>query len=59
MIRALHATPAEPGTDKVLVAGDPEHEIYKERSANGIPLHKSIVESMRTKAAELGVPALI
>ncbi|MBI2964941.1 MAG: Ldh family oxidoreductase [Chloroflexi bacterium] len=59
MIRALHATPAEPGTDKVLVAGDPEHEIYKERSANGIPLHKSIVASMRSKAAELGVPALI
>lgn len=59
MIRALHATPAEPGTDKVLVAGDPEHEIYKERSANGIPLHKSIVESMRAKATELRVPVLI
>jgi len=59
MIRALHATPPEPGTDRVLVAGDPEHETYLERSKNGIPLHRSIVDNMRAKAKELGAPALI
>jgi len=59
MIRALHATPPEPGTEKVLVAGDPEHETYLERSTRGIPLHRSIVDNMRAKAKEVRAPVLI
>jgi LDH2 family malate/lactate/ureidoglycolate dehydrogenase len=59
MIRALHGTPPEPGTDKVLVAGDPEHETYRERSKNGIPLHRSIVVNMREKAKELRARVVI
>jgi LDH2 family malate/lactate/ureidoglycolate dehydrogenase len=59
MIRELHATPAEPGVERVLVAGDPEFDNEAERSVKGIPLHKSVVEAMRAKAKEVGAEVLI
>lgn len=59
MIRDLHSVQPEPGEERVLVAGDPEHEAYRERSANGIPLHQTLVDSMRDKAREVGAEVLI
>ncbi len=59
MVRELHATPAEPGVKKVLVAGDPEWENEADRSVNGIPLHKSLVASISAKAKEVGAEVLI
>ena len=53
MIRTLHATPAEPGTEKVLVAGDPEWEAEAERSEKGVPMHMSQYDEMRARAQEL------
>ena len=33
MIRALHESPTEPGAERVMVAGDPEEEAMKDRTA--------------------------
>jgi LDH2 family malate/lactate/ureidoglycolate dehydrogenase len=59
MIAALHATPAEEGETRVLVAGDPEADALEEASRNGIPLHRKHLESIRAKAQELGVATII
>ncbi len=59
MIQSLHATPAEPGEEKVLVAGDPEWEAEAERSENGIPLHSSQYDEMRTRAQQLDAELFI
>jgi LDH2 family malate/lactate/ureidoglycolate dehydrogenase len=59
MIAELHSTPPAPGSDRVLVAGDPEAEMLERRTREGIPLQRSLVEEIRAKAVELGAPVLI
>jgi LDH2 family malate/lactate/ureidoglycolate dehydrogenase len=59
MIRELHATPPEPGADRVLVAGDPEFDAEEERSAKGIPLHTSQYDAMRATAKRVGAEVVI
>ena len=58
-IRELKATPPAPGHERVLVAGQPEHEMFLDRSANGIPLHNQVVDWFRTTCAEFGLPCAI
>lgn len=59
MIRDLHATPAEPGEDRVLVAGDPEWDAEEERLEKGIPLHNSQYDEMRSFAARKNIELFI
>ena len=59
MIRELHATPPEADREAVLVAGDPEADIYEERTRAGIPLHRRHLEALRAKAKELDAEILI
>ncbi|MDA1297813.1 MAG: Ldh family oxidoreductase [Chloroflexi bacterium] len=59
MIRELHATPAEPGEERVLVAGDPEWDAEEERSAKGVPLHNSQYDEMRACAQRLNAELFI
>ncbi|MEX0762468.1 MAG: Ldh family oxidoreductase [Dehalococcoidia bacterium] len=59
MIRELHATPAEAGVDRVLVAGDPEADTHEERSQKGIPLHNSQYDEIRRTAQEVGAEMFI
>jgi len=59
MIRELHATPALPGEDGVLVAGDPEADAMDDRLANGVPIENSQYDAMRQRAVELGVEVFI
>ena len=59
MIRTLHATPAEPGEERVLVAGDPEWEAEEERSEKGVPLHNSQYDEMRACASSLDAELFI
>lgn len=42
----------------VLIPGDPEREMEKERRTSGIPLHRSVVEDLKGVAQELGVDFL-
>jgi LDH2 family malate/lactate/ureidoglycolate dehydrogenase len=46
--------PKAPGVDRVCLAGEPEWEIEKIRK-NGIPLHSTVVRSLRDMASELGL----
>jgi L-2-hydroxycarboxylate dehydrogenase (NAD+) len=58
-LQELKATPPAPGHDRVLVAGQPEHEMFIDRSANGIPLHSEVVDWFRNTCAEFSVPCNI
>ena len=55
-IRALNATPPAPGHDRVLVPGQPEWEMEQDRRANGIPLHREVVEWFRDICHEMDIP---
>lgn len=59
MIQELHATPPEPGVERVLVAGDPEFDTEIERRARGIPLHTTQYEAIVATAHRVGAPLLI
>ena len=59
MIAELHSTPPAPGTERVLVAGDPEAEMLERRTREGIPLDQPLVDEIRAKAVALGAPVLI
>jgi len=55
MIEAFDAMPILPGVKKIYTAGGYEAEIEKDRRANGIPLHPSVVASLQELAKELGI----
>ena len=59
MIRELHATPALPGADGVLVAGDPEADAAEDRTANGVPVENSQYDELRRRAVQLDVEVFI
>ena len=58
MLRTLRTTRPAPGHDRVLYPGLPEHEEQQKRRANGIPLHREVVEWFDDITAELSLPAL-
>lgn len=60
LVGIVKTTPAAPGYDEVLVAGDPEWRIEKERLANGIPIADGNWQELCKAAASVGVatPAL-
>ena len=58
MLRTLKTTKPAPGHERVLYPGLTEHEEEQERRANGIPLHREVVEWFDGIAAELSVPPL-
>ena len=57
-LRTLRTTKPAPGFDRVLYPGLSEHEEEQERRANGIPLHREVVEWFQHITAELSLPAL-
>lgn len=54
-LRDLKSTPPAPGHERVMVAGEPEHEMYQDRIVNGIPLHRDVVDWFRGVCAEYEV----
>jgi L-2-hydroxycarboxylate dehydrogenase (NAD+) len=56
-LRLIRETPPREGFERVMHAGQPEFELQREREANGIPLHPSVVEKLRALGAEMGVEA--
>jgi L-2-hydroxycarboxylate dehydrogenase (NAD+) len=56
LIRELRSTPPIEGQERVYVAGEIEFETARERSANGLPLHPSILESLREISKQLSLP---
>jgi LDH2 family malate/lactate/ureidoglycolate dehydrogenase len=57
-LRTLRTTKPAPGFDRVLYPGLLEHEEELERRANGIPLHREVVEWFQDITAELSLPSL-
>ena len=57
-LRTLRTTRPVPGHDRVLYPGLSEHEEELERRANGIPLHREVVEWFQHITAELSIPPL-
>ena len=58
MLRTLKNTRPAEGHDRVLYPGLPEYEEEQERRANGIPLHREVIEWFDSITAELSLPRL-
>ena len=58
MLTTLKTTTPAPEHDRVLYPGLSEHEEEQERRANGIPLHKEVVEWFDSMTSELSLPPL-
>jgi L-2-hydroxycarboxylate dehydrogenase (NAD+) len=56
MLHAFQSAPTVEGAERVLVAGQREFETREERLVHGIPLHASVVGSLRRLAEEVGLP---
>ena len=55
---ASKAEPA-PGANRVYVHGERELDAERDRVANGVPLHPSVVESLRGLAEEYNVAFVV
>lgn len=56
LIQELKSTPRIEGQERVYVAGEIEFETAKERAAQGIPLHSTILDGLRQLSEHLSVP---
>ena len=54
-VRDLRSTPPAPGFGRVMVAGQPEFENMADRRVNGIPLHPTVIEMLRSYATKYGI----
>ncbi len=59
MLGALRASKPINPDEPVLVAGDPEFAAREERTRNGIPLSRFVIEDMRAVCRASGVPFLL
>lgn len=58
MLETLRRAPPAPGHDRVLYPGLSEAEEVQTRRANGIPLHKEVLQWFATCTSELGIAPL-
>ena len=58
MLKTLRETPPAPGHDRVLYPGLSEYEEEQDRRANGIPLHKEVIQWFDDITGELSIPGL-
>ena len=58
MLQMLRDTRPAPGHDRVLYPGLSEYEEEQDRRANGIPLHKEVIEWFGDICGELSIPTL-
>src|SRR6266851_5588597 len=58
MLKTLRTATPVPGQERVLYPGLSEHEEIEIRRANGIPLHKEVIQWFGGVTSELGLPPL-
>jgi LDH2 family malate/lactate/ureidoglycolate dehydrogenase len=58
LVHIMKSTPAAPGFDEVLVAGDPEWRTEAERRATGLPIAAGNWDLLLKAAAKVNVPAI-
>ena len=56
MVGKLKAAPRQPGAPPLTIPGEPEAEKEADARANGVPLHPSVIEALRTMSGEVGIP---
>lgn len=56
LIQQMKATPPAQGFERVLLPGEPEFLMQRERLEGGIPLSNPVVRSLTDLASELGIP---
>ena len=59
MLETLRTATPAPGQERVLYPGLSEHEEVEERRANGIPLHKEVIQWFAGATAEMGLAPLV
>lgn len=59
MLSTLQETPPAPGRDRVIYPGLTEHEAILDRRANGIPLHREVIEWFDRCTGELNLAPLV
>ena len=59
MLDTLKNTKPAPGHERVLYPGLTESEDERDRRANGIPLHKEVVQWFRDTCAEMEIPYIL
>ena len=57
-LHMLKTTKPAPGHERVLYPGLPEHEDMEERTRNGIPLHRDVVDWFDDMTSEFAIPGL-
>lgn len=55
LLSELRANPPGPGFEEVLVAGDPEGRSHAARGRDGVPLPRSLFETLASLSREMGV----
>ena len=55
-VRTFRATKPAPGTDGVVIPGDPERQSEAERRVTGVPLLPAVVADLREISARTGIP---
>jgi L-2-hydroxycarboxylate dehydrogenase (NAD+) len=58
MLQTLAATPPAPGHARVVYPGLPEHETELDRRANGIPLHREVIDWFNGCTDSFGLPCI-
>lgn len=58
IIDLMHACPRAPGSDRIYVPGEIEHETEQRRRSEGIPINATLREELIALARDLGVPSL-
>ena len=58
ILRTLQETPPAPGHERVIYPGLMEHEIELERGANGIPLHREVIDWFNSCTDDFGLARL-
>lgn len=56
MIREVKAQPLAKGVEKIMVAGEPEHNTERERMEKGVPLSDAVVKDLTKLGQGVGVP---
>jgi LDH2 family malate/lactate/ureidoglycolate dehydrogenase len=58
LVHIMKSTPAAPGFDEVMVAGDPEWRTEAERRVKGLPIAQGNWDMLVKAAARVNVPAI-
>ncbi|MBF0280319.1 MAG: Ldh family oxidoreductase [SAR324 cluster bacterium] len=58
VVRSMQSSPTLPGFDKVQVPGEQSFAKKQERTANGIPMHEKLFQSLQNLASELKIEPL-